>query len=412
MIRCAVALLNFVYWPIKLFVRQRARVVLISDMGGAPTRDIAMLAQALRPAMDAAVIAGRMDRSAGGAAVFAGMLLRQMCAIAGSKAVVLERYSVAVCALKHKKGTVVVQLWHAPEAIKKFGWQTVDTPAGHAAGFDRAMRVHRGYDYILCPADATLPFFEAAFEAPAEKFVKFGLPSLDYIAAVMAAAATAGTGVEADDLGDSVGSGILREALTVRMEIEARYPALSERPTVVYAPTYRDGRMAKADDLIAAFDFERFNLVLKMHPLEQAARAAQRGRSGRRGPESAPRPGQERLIEDRDFDTIDWYGVCSAVVTDYSGVAVEAAAAGVPSYYYLYDPDDYEQERGLNVDLRGESIGKYCFEGAEGLMAQISADFTDGGYDAAALRAFRDKYIEVPLTGNTERLAEFIRTIL
>ncbi len=98
-----------------------------------------------------------------------------------------------------------------------------------------------------------------------------------------------------------------------------------------------------------------------------------------------------------------------AIVTDYSGVAVEAAAAGVACYYYIYDVDEYASQRGLNVDLREEVVGKYAFIDADTLAAQ--ADFAGDDhpcYDYRALSSFAGKYIEIPLAGNTERLAAFI----
>ncbi|MDR1953245.1 MAG: CDP-glycerol glycerophosphotransferase family protein, partial [Clostridiales Family XIII bacterium] len=119
-------------------------------------------------------------------------------------------------------------------------------------------------------------------------------------------------------------------------------------------------------------------------------------------------PYAERLIVDRAYDTIDWFSACDVVITDYSGLAVEAAIAKKPTYFYLYDLAAYTAERGLNVDLKAEAIGSYVFEDAASLAACIA----EGTYDLGALRAFRDKYLECPDEGNTEKLAAFVIDML
>ena len=128
--------------------------------------------------------------------------------------------------------------------------------------------------------------------------------------------------------------------------------------------------------------------------------------------EAAKNSGQAAIapfvLKDREFPLTDWYAAADVIVTDYSGVAVEAAAAGVASYYYIYDIDDYMARRGLNVDLREEAIGKYAFLDAGQLASKVLGDFSSGAYDYDALAAFSGKYLETPLSGNTQALARFI----
>jgi CDP-glycerol glycerophosphotransferase (TagB/SpsB family) len=122
------------------------------------------------------------------------------------------------------------------------------------------------------------------------------------------------------------------------------------------------------------------------------------------------------VIIDNAFPLIDWYAAADVIITDYSGAAVEAAAACVASYYYIYDADEYIKRRGLNVDLRNEAVGKYAFKDADALAKQVFQDFASKGeirydkirYDYQALSGFAGKYLEVPLEGNTQRLASFI----
>ncbi|MDR1953618.1 MAG: CDP-glycerol glycerophosphotransferase family protein, partial [Clostridiales Family XIII bacterium] len=277
--------------------RKRNKVTLISSQSDEPTLDILMLAEAIRrmyPDMEVTVLSGKMKRNLHGAFAFFGSLLSQMCHIAVSSAVVIEGYCVSVSLLTHKKHTTVLQMWHALEAIKKFSYQVIDTPAGYSRAFAYAMRMHRNYDYVLCPAKATAPYFCAAFDVDESKLVYLGLPRIDHISSVMSA----------------------DEATDPRAGIEAMYPILKgkDRRTVLYAPTFRDGRPTDVEGLLREMDFERFNVVVKLHPSDRSDIAFRP-------------PYAERLIVDRAYDTIDWFSACDVVITDYSGLAVEAAIA-------------------------------------------------------------------------------------
>jgi len=400
MLRVLPLLLNVLYLLVRLFVHRRDGITLICCQDDEPTADMLMLYEELRAGgagesentPKLRLHAGRMRRNPVGAARFFIRLFSQMISVAGSRVVVIDAYSCTVSLLRHRRGTAFIQMWHAPEAIKKFSLQILDTAFGQKESVARAFRMHRGYTHILCPSEATLPFFKEAFGYPdgdfGDIFVKLGLPVLDRVAAAV--------------------SGESGEAL--RAKIFARYPGLGIRPLVLYAPTFRDGNPVETGNLIRAFEEAEksgsgigFDIVVKLHPLDFITRAG--------GAESCA-----FVIYDTEFPTESWYAVSDAVITDYSGVAVDAAAAGIASYYYIYDIDEYAESRGLNVDLREEETGKYAFADAPALARQIHLDFpgTRGMqlYDYKALAAFKDKYLEVPLTGNTRCLAEFIYDIL
>ncbi|MDR1797166.1 MAG: CDP-glycerol glycerophosphotransferase family protein [Clostridiales Family XIII bacterium] len=367
---------------------KHAAITLICCEDDVPTEDMRLLADTLAAqGVPVHLLAGRMRRSLKGGLQFLGKLVEQRRAIAGSYAVVLDAYCFAVSMFPTGARTKVVQIWHASEAIKKFSLQIVGTPAGQKPRLAKWLKMHKGYDYILCPADATLPFFEAAFGYPASAFVKLGLPVLDRIAAIRAE--------------KNIAAAV---ATPCRDRILARYPKLGGKRIVVYAPTFRDGRPVDAQGVAEAFGGASaagdFALVLKLHPLDMVYADSARALAGAGG-----------ILLDRAFALHEWFALADAIITDYSGVAVEAAAAGIASYYYCYDAEEYGRERGLNVDLSTEAIGKYVFADARTLAWQLLYDLQSGTYDYGALAAFRAKYLEVPLTGNTGRLAAFLQSL-
>ena len=378
--------------------------------------------------------AGKVKRSLPGAFAFIGVLLRQMHLIAGARVVVLEGYCVAASVFKHRPGTCIVQMWHSLDAFKKFGFQILDLPSGTSSKMAKLMRMHQGYSHIICASAATEPLFKAAFQAERAQFVRLGLPRMDYISSLQWDRTAR---QDCTDLCDS-GLGcrscdslpLDHRCTAIRESILHRYPELSGRPVVVYAPTFRDGRPTNTSDLIHAAKAHRFSLVLKLHPLEQDGGGA----------------AQMSCIADKDFQTTDWFALADAVITDYSGIALESAIAGIPTFLYLYDAKDYVRERGLNIDFTKEAIAKYIYVDAAKMLAAIDQmiapgnkngfagtayaegaenikntnvsecasqkETTQNDYDLAALKAFRDKYAECDDTGNTEKLAAFLADLI
>jgi len=373
-LKLAAAGVRFLAIFARLFAGRGVDIVLISCQDDKPSQDILDLAAELKhiEAGSVCVMAGKMHRSFGGAFLFIGKLFSMLRYISRAKVVVIDAYCMSVSIPKKRPGQTVIQLWHAPEAIKKFSLQIVDTPDGYDSKTAEILCMHKNYDYILCPADATLPFFSEAFGYPESSFVKLGLPSLDRL------------GKRTISLnGKEISLVIARNDSDEAIH----------KITIVYAPTFRDGSVVDSAGLIQAFEknMPGAELVLKLHPRDMG--------------QSVGLTEKSHLV----LPSTNWYSAADVIITDYSGVAVEAAAAGVASYYYIYDIDDYKARRGLNVDLREEAIGKYAFTDAGELAEQVANDFYgECLYDYNALAAFADKYLEVPSTGNTQKLASFI----
>jgi len=233
--------------------KRRSTIVLISCQSDGPTQDILELADALRALPDApevVVQAGLMRRSFAGALSFAGKLFSMMRNIAAAKTVVIDAYCPAISIPKKRGRRKIVQMWHAPEAIKKFSMQIIDTPAGYSGKTAMILNMHQGYDYILCPADATRPFFAEAFGYPESAFVKYGLPMIDRAGKMRRPGG---------------GRAETEERTRARAAIALRYPQLDGRLAIVYAPTFRDGAGVDAAGLAEA--------------LRQASEGTQRGRS-------------------------------------------------------------------------------------------------------------------------------------
>ena len=53
-------------------------------------------------------------------------ILIEMYHLATSKAAIIDSYIIPISVLTHKKELVIIQIWHALGAIKKFGYASID----------------------------------------------------------------------------------------------------------------------------------------------------------------------------------------------------------------------------------------------------------------------------------------------
>ncbi len=355
-------LVNLLFKPLAL----REKVAIISRQSDTPTLDIQMLDQCLQEqGVQTVVLAKTLKKSLKGVVSYSVQMLVQMYHIATSKVVVLDGYCILVSVLPKKKGQKVVQMWHALGAIKKFGWQNTDNPDGHGRAFSEAMKMHRNYDYILTPSRITGQFFAEAFRVSQDKLVYYGLPRIDFIR---------------------------KNDEETRHAIERHYPKVAEKTNVLYVPTFRKNAELSLEKLIAGFDFDRFNLIIKKHFLD-------------RGDYSwAEKVG---AIFDTQYTSLEWLRICPKIVTDYSAMAFEAAVLDRELYIYQPDVSTYAENVGLNVDLSREAIGEYVCRAEEQLFEKLSRP-----YDRDAIVAFREKYLEIDLNDCTKKLSSFVVGLL
>lgn len=357
---------------------KRKTVAIISRESNQRTLDIAMLeAELLSRDIDVKVLSKLLTKERSLKTLgYVGHVLKQEAAILTSDVVVLDTYCIPASMIPHRHGTIVVQMWHALGAIKKFGWQTVGKEGGSSEKVARLMRMHHGYDYVVCASDATAAHFCEAFRIDRGRIVKLGLPRIDYIKSIAA-------GERHSDM---------------LSKISAKYPRLKNgKKTVLYAPTFRKGRTVDTQSLIDALGPDNYNIVVKLHPLY-------RGPEGVEGADTG-------VIYDDDFTSFDWLAAADMVISDYSSLVIESTLSDKPLFIYAYDLDDYEASTGLNIIFEKEAIAPYVFRDAF-TLAEAVKKAAAGRYDMNAMRAFRDKYIDIDTENCTARMADFIESLM
>lgn len=355
---------------------KRKKIAIISRESNSKTLDIAMLEEELlKRGCDVTVLSRLLTKEKSLKALgYIGHVMKQEAAILASDVVVLDTYCIPASMIPHRRGTEVVQMWHALGAIKKFGWQTVGKAGGSSEKTAKLMRMHHGYDYVVCASDVTAKYFSEAFRTDWGRIVKYGLPRIDYIKSVAAG-----------ERRDETAANIL-----------ARYPQLkSGKQTVLYAPTFRRGKAVDVKSLIDALDPDKYDLVVKLHPLYRG---------------DAESHGGPNVIFDEEFSSYDWLSVADVIISDYSSYVIESTLADKPLFIYAYDLEDYAENTGLNIDFSSEPLAPYVFGDAKALAACIDGTCSGGGeaYDMSALRAFRDRYIDINTENCTAALADYI----
>lgn len=379
LLKIGIGLLAIVYAPLKLLSTDSHKVVFLSRQADEPSEDFLMLQDELRRRDDEVrivCICNRIGKGAASYLSFAKDTLRSLYHLATSRVCVLDSYWPAVSVLKHKSELTVIQMWHSLGKVKKSGLQATDEPGGRSAALAGALHMHEGYDYIVAGAPAWNRYYCEGFGCTEEQLLNIGLPRLDVLVSGQPDAAAA---------------------------IRERYPELADGGVVLYAPTFRrisgtddevramDRRCnAAARDLVEALDGAGLTVVVKAHPNQPL-----------------DVPGAPTCPE---FSAAELLSVADVLVTDYSAIAIEAAAADVPTLYYLYDHDEYVADNGLNIDIEAEMPG-CTYRDLPGLAASVERACA-GGYPYDELERYRSRYVLEDPGHSTADLASFVMGFL
>ncbi|MBR1653868.1 MAG: CDP-glycerol glycerophosphotransferase family protein [Clostridia bacterium] len=319
----------------------------------------------LYPEVKNVVLAKRMEKGLVNNIKYFFHMIVQMYHIATSKVVIVDSYCIVLSVLKHKKQTKVIQIWHAISAIKKFGYQTIGKTTGADQQIADLMCMHKNYDYVLCASKITKNYFIEAFNTNEQNIKYLALPRIDYIK-------------QRDE--------------DKEKEIYDTYPELKKKINILYVPTFRKFRKVKINDVIQRIDTKKYNLIVKLHPLDK---------------KNYKYLEKDGVIYDGKFNSYDLLKICDKVVTDYSSLAMEASVLKKPLYFYIYDWKIYKEDPGLNFNFKKEEIGKYATNSPVKLLRMLERE-----YDYNTLEKFSNRYISVDTRGCTEKIVQFVMELM
>lgn len=291
-------------------------------------------------------------------------LYEQMVSIASSKVIIVDGYNLPVSLLKHKKGTKVIQMWHALGAIKKFGYQSIGKVDGINPTVARILKMHANYDYVISGSEGMNKYFAEAFNVPIEKVLAIGTPSIEFLK---------------------------KKDNKITKKIKEKYPALKNKINVLYSPTFRNEKNYNYEELINNTDFTKVNLIITNHfKVEERA--------------TDPRVIN---INSNEFQTFDILKIVDYVITDYSALMIDAAVINKKILLYVYDYDEYKKNNGVNLDLLND-FPTIAYQDAKKLMNVINKN----KYDIKAYHEFQKKYTPHIKTTSTEANMDLIKRCL
>ena len=360
-VMCLKVVLNFIYFFMKMFPTRNNRVVMISRQSNSMTLDFRLIKEEMlrnNSNMEVIILTKRLDNIKRHIISYGLFTLKQMFYIATSKVCVVDSYCIPVSILKHKKDLSVLQIWHSLGAIKEFGYQTLGKNSGREKELSIGMNMHKNYDAIISGSEAMTVFFAKAFNYDESCFLNFGLPRIDYL---------------------------LKEKNRLKKKIYKVYPGLKNKPTIMYAPTFRTDNSTGLGKLIDDFNFDKYNLILKSHPNQIIDVSL------------------DKVYKCPEFSALDLISVCDYVITDYSAIAIEASVLDVKLLYYVYDYEKYSEDNGLNINL---------FEDMPGCVFRDSKDLVKSlekhPYNKKALVDYKKKYLPKELGKSTKLIVEWI----
>lgn len=338
----------------------RNRVCFFSRQSNTITPDFRLLSEELKRRGDTetVMICHHFKNLRDGAFVFAWDMLKSMYYLATSKVCVLDAYWPTVSMLKHKKELTVIQIWHSLGKIKQSGYQTLGKEAGRGRKMAELLCMHRNYDYVIGGGSAWNRYYCAAFDIDESKLRNYGLPRLDEV---------------------------LQGSEEARKLTET-YPELKDKTVVLYAPTWRKEKMALPHELMELFRSEKYVLICRFHPNQEFSE-----------------PLNEELHRYDATNTFNLLQGCDYFITDYSSLALEAAAIEKKTLYYVYDCEQYLAKNGLNINLFDAMPG-CTFKTAREIYEMIES----GSYPCEELRRFRSAFLPEDMGNSAKKIVDLM----
>ena len=376
MIKLMIFFCSSIYFFIKLF-KTKNKITFISRQSNKINKDFLLLKNDIElryKEYEVVVLCKKIENGIINKIKYVFHIFKQMYHIATSKVVVLDTYCIPVSILRHKKNLKVIQMWHALGAFKKFGYSIEDKEEGTSSKLNKAMKMHKNYDYIFTSSEKCIPHFAEAFRYD-EKYLKvYPLPRLDLLK------------------DKKYKKDKTKSILNV-------YPELKQKKNILYAPTFRIEKHSLIDKsqindtkfiekLIEQINFDEYNLILKSHPLSNLE------------------IDDERIIHDKKFTTLDMMLISDYVITDYSAIVYEAAFLNKPLFFYAYDMDEYLSKREFYLDYKKDMPGIVTKDPKE-LITSIEKNI----YSLDLVKKFKKENI-ISSSNYTKKISDFIISII
>lgn len=237
--------------------------------------------------------------------------------MAVSEIFIIDDYYFPVYVIKPRKGTKIIQVWHACGAFKKFGYDVLGKEYGASESYINDIKIHSNYDVVTVSSKEVAKHYATAFDMDESKIYNTGIPRTD---------------VFFNEI----------EIKKAKERVYKKFPDLKGKRVVLFAPTFR-GKGQTDVNFDMTVDLNKISrgldrdtiFALKMHPFVKT---------------------RFNNVSDNIKDLSDYENVndllmaCDMLVTDYSSVVFECSLMEKPMVFYAPDKEAYIAERDFYYD--------------------------------------------------------------
>ena len=285
-------------------------------------------------------------------------MIRFMKLYAKAKYVFICDNFLPVSSCKKRKGTVVIQLWHAGGILKKFAYDTEDDIPSYYKG-----NVFKNYDIVTVSDECCIPVYESAMKLKRDVIRATGVSRTDYLFL--------------DSYKDNCYKSFYE-----------KYPQAKGKKIVLWAPTFR----GKANDpfllgqeyinkLKNELESEWF-VITKVHPHLDT----------------------KKHISDSEIPTEELLPIIDILITDYSSIIFDYSLLNKPLLLFAPDYEEYIQKRGFYISY--ESIPGRIVKEGELLYKELLNEYNN--FNADEMIKFAKKYMGSCDGSCTEKLIDIL----
>lgn len=305
--------------------------------------------------------------------------IKNLYTLARSKFVFLNDNFFPIAFMNFNSSTKIIQLWHAPGAFKKFGYNFIEDPTRKGL----VVKLGEKTDYLTVTSKNVAKFYSEAFAIDEKKILPFGIPRLDYYSSEHLSA---------------------KNNQRIRDRFEKKYPNMKGKKLVLYAPTFRE--TCKNNCVFNYFDLVRFtkelgdeySLLVRLHP--KMTRFSDAGDFEDEFFKMNPNIIDLTHIKNEQELLL----LADILITDYSSIMIEYAILNKPILFFAYDLDDYlTNERGFYFNYEKEVPGKIVTN-----MDQLIESIKSNDFEFNKLNSFLNFQFDYLDDNASKRIVDYL----
>lgn len=239
-------------------------------------------------------------------------ILKDLWLIRDAETVLIDDYFLAGYLVTPRKGTRIIQLWHATGAFKKFGLSTRNTQFGPSEKYLEILPIHQHYTAAYVSTDISAKYFSEAFGMSPTQIFAMGSPRAEQLMCHVA-------------------------PLPVKFSHQKK-----NMTKILIAPTYRAGKVHQESLLRWTDEVQEIVkqlpkntlLIIVLHPYENTQ-------------DWTPLMNHPQIYVDLQSSANAWMPHVDAFITDYSSAIFEFALFEKPLAHYIPDLEEYTKNRGF-----------------------------------------------------------------